>query len=80
MRLELPSSATGVRETEAVYDVVQSCFEKLKKRFARYAAFAQRVLENGPEARDAPECSTWVIQVRTLHRAPFSRQVWLIHD
>jgi hypothetical protein len=54
MRLELPSSATGVRETEAVYGVVQSCFEKLKKRFARYAAFAQRVLENGPEARDAP--------------------------
>jgi hypothetical protein len=53
VRHQLSSSAARIRETEAAYDI-QSCFEKLKTRFARYAAFAQRALENGPEVRDVP--------------------------
>jgi hypothetical protein len=49
VRHQLSSRTPRIREPEAVNDVVQSCFEKLQKRFARNAAFAQRVLENAPE-------------------------------
>src|SRR5439155_18471923 len=34
---------------EAIDDIVQSCFEKLKKRFTGHTALAQRVLENAAE-------------------------------
>src|SRR5713101_11766 len=49
VRHQLPRSAASVGEAEAIHNVVQSCFEKLKKRFTGHTALAQRVLENAPK-------------------------------
>jgi len=49
VRHQLPGGVAGIRQAEAIDDVIQSRFEKLEKRFAGHAAFAQRVLENAPE-------------------------------
>src|SRR6266704_742769 len=49
MRYKLSSGAARISQAKAVNDVIQSRLEKLKKRFTRDAAFAQRVLENAPK-------------------------------
>src|SRR6266576_3645175 len=49
MRHQLPGGTARVGQAKAIDNVVQSRFQKLKKRFAGHTALAQRVLENAPE-------------------------------
>jgi hypothetical protein len=49
MRYKLASSAAGIGQAEAIDNVVQARFQKLKKRFTGHAALSQRVLKDAPK-------------------------------